>query len=1086
MGAHRIVLAAAAVSILITSALIATLVAFAGQALHQAVHRKLAAAATSIAISGPANTRQATADTATLRAAMRSAFGTAGFAFYRADWSGLLRLPARYATASIPLTQGAALDGISTHAVLASGSWPVPPRPGQPITAALPATAAALLHLSVGDVLLLHDQVSGRPVRVKLTGVFRPRALSGPAAAYWGLNLISASGASTGGGFTTYGPLIVNPAAFGSALPVSEGSWVAQPVTGDIQAGRLARLAAKITAERQSLASSADASLDGLHMTTGLPALLSGIASNLVVARSLLVIGAVLLLLLAAVTLAGVARLLATDREGEFALLTARGGSRWQLTRLSVAEAILLAVVAAAVGGLIGGRLAGFLAHTGPLRAAGLRLPAVSWEVSGAIALTAVFATLITLSPALRTVAPGAARVRRGRQTAIAGLVRSGADLALLGLAALAVWQLHRTLIVAPSASGAIGIDPVLALAPALALIGGTIILLRLLPMAARAADRLASGGNRLVFSLASWEISRHPIRQASVALLVVMAVATGTLALSEHQSWVRSAQDQAAFTAGADVRVDTPSAITPGQAATIGTAPGVRRAMAAAPVPSGGSAEVLAIDPREAADTVLLRGDESKLAAPALFGAITPAGPAPGIALPGHPSGIWITLRLGPASLRLAPAAVIVSVQDSDGNVYQLPAGTLKADGQTHLLTAALAAGRRPVGAAYPLRLTAVTLDYTLLTARASQDGVLSVLGIGASQAGPPSSPARFARGVALGGWTASASSGELDGLQATSDGLTGPSGRPGVTSWQTTAGGAQELSFVPGYGLAAGPTPGAPPSPVYGQLALVESQTSKTPVSAIATRAFLDASNTSVGSTVQVPIAGLMLPVKIVAAVTTFPTVSGGSGALIADLAVIQDTLVSRSVAPVPVTQWWLATATPRDPADLAGRLPAGSALTSSAGLSAALLGDPLSAVPQQALLAIAAAAALLAMAGFGVSIAANTSERRAQSALLFALGVTRRAQASQLCLEEFMLSLPCAVVGLALGAAISRLLVPAITLTANATRPVPPAVTEFAWPMAVPLALAIAIVPVLVAVTTAARRPDPAARLRATESV
>jgi hypothetical protein len=1086
MGAYRLVLAAVALLTLITAALLATLATFAGQALSQAVHRRLATApGASIAISTAVNASQAAASTRTIRAAMRSAFGPAGYALYRAQWSDPLSFPARYAAVSVPLTQAASWDGISTHAALVSGGWPGPPRPGQPVAAALPTSAAALLHLAIGDILVLHDQASGHPVRVKLAGLFRPRALTGPAAAYWGLDIIGSGGSgASGGGFTTYGPLIVNPAAFGSAVAVSQASWVAEPDTAGIADGQLARTAAKVSAELQFLGS--NGSLNGMQVTSGLPALLSGVGSNLLVARSLLTIGAVLLVLLAAVALAGAARLLTTDREGESALLSARGSSRWQLAGLGVAEAALLAAVAAAAGGLAGGRLAGVLARTGPLRAAGLRLPSVTPAVGGAIALTAVFAVIITLGPTLA--APGAVRMRRGRPAAIAGFVRSGADLALVVLAVLAAWQLRRYLIVAPSANGTAGIDPVLVLAPALAIVGGTVILLRLLPALTRAGDRLAARGSRLILSLASWEVSRHPIRQASVALLVVMAVATGALTLSAHQSWVRSAQDQAAFAAGADVRVDTPAAVTLGQAGRIAGTPAVRCAVPAAPLTPVGASEVLAIDAPQAAGAVLLRPGESTLAAPALFGAISPAGPAPGIALPGHPAGVSLTASLGPAALRLAPASVTVTVQDSRGDAYQLAAGTLPADGRAHVLTADFGPGGRPLGAAYPIRLTGVAVSYTMLPAATLRQAVFTVHGVAAPGAATSSSAGRALLAV-LGGWTPAASSGELASLQSVGGGLAAPSAAPGITSWQAVAGGARTLSFSPGYGLATPPPhlfgPPGPPLPIYGQLTLLPDYAGR-PIPAIATSAFLTAKNTGVGSVVQVPVGGVTLPVKIVTAVTHFPTVTGSDGGVIVDLATVQAALAGNSAAPLPVTEWWLATAGSGDPPGLAGRLPAGSVVTSSGRLAAALLGDPLSAVPQQGLLAIAAATALLAMAGFCVSIAANISRRRQQNALLSALGVTRGSQARQLCLEELMLSLPSALVGLALGAAISGLLVPAITLTTNATRPVPAAVAEFDWSLALPLALAVAVLPVLVAAATVARRPDPAAGLRTAESL
>jgi predicted lysophospholipase L1 biosynthesis ABC-type transport system permease subunit len=177
--------------------------------------------------------------------------------------------------------------------------------------------------------------------------------------------------------------------------------------------------------------------------------------------------------------------------------------------------------------------------------------------------------------------------------------------------------------------------------------------------------------------------------------------------------------------------------------------------------------------------------------------------------------------------------------------------------------------------------------------------------------------------------------------------------------------------------------------------------------------------------------------------------------------------------------VTEWWMRTH---------GRpaaLPAGSTVTYRAAVTAALLGNPLSSAPQQAMLAVAVAAALLAAVGFAVSVAASAAERRSQDALLAALGLARGARARLLCLEELMLSIPSAAAGLLLGAAAAKLLIPAITLTPAATAPVPPALAEFPWPAAVALALVVATVPVLAAAATMARSPDPAEQLRTAES-
>ena len=104
-----------------------------------------------------------------------------------------------------------------------------------------------------------------------------------------------------------------------------------------------------------------------------------------------------------------------------------------------------------------------------------------------------------------------------------------------------------------------------------------------------------------------------------------------------------------------------------------------------------------------------------------------------------------------------------------------------------------------------------------------------------------------------------------------------------------------------------------------------------------------------------------------------------------------------------PLGVTQWWLATAGSQVPPALTAALPPGASVTSAAALAAATAGDPLSAAPQQALLAMAAAAALLAITGFWVSIAANVRQRRAENALLAALGVAQRSAAAQLFIGE-----------------------------------------------------------------------------------
>ena len=199
----------------------------------------------------------------------------------------------------------------------------------------------------------MRDRISGHLVRFVVTGLYRPRQVSEP---YWGLNDVALGGSSTLSGFTTYGPLTVPSWAFAGPLPVDGGSWLAVPRTASLPADQLRTIADNVNGLRQALAQAIQ--LPDLTLATGLPSVLNGTASNLDVARSLLAICAVLLFLLAAAALLAVARLLAGQREGESAMLTARGANRWQLVRLAAAEAVPLCVLCAVAGALAGVGLA--------------------------------------------------------------------------------------------------------------------------------------------------------------------------------------------------------------------------------------------------------------------------------------------------------------------------------------------------------------------------------------------------------------------------------------------------------------------------------------------------------------------------------------------------------------------------------------------------------------------------------------------------------------------------------------------------------------------------------------------------------
>ena len=318
-------------------------------------------------------------------------------------------------------------------------------------------------------------------------------------------------------------------------------------------------------------------------MTSGLPQLLVGIASTIVLTRSLFTIAALLLLLVAGGRLVLAARLLAGMREEESALLRARGATRWQVVRPVLAEAMLLGAAASLAGVLAGTRLTRVLARLADLRLDGYTgrgIAPLAWL--SALAMLVLCAAVMAW-PALHAPAPDAARLRRGRQARLAGIAWAGGDLALVALAAVAVWELRGYSAVAHPAAGIARDRSRGRPRPrAGAGRGGA---------SSRSAGcrcwpgwptRRPTAARRLAAAMVSWQIARRPIRQAGPVLLVVVAVATTTLALAGYASWRQSAADQAAFAVGSDARVDAADQLPLGATGTIIRAPGVTAATSA------------------------------------------------------------------------------------------------------------------------------------------------------------------------------------------------------------------------------------------------------------------------------------------------------------------------------------------------------------------------------------------------------------------------------------------------------------------------------------------------------------------------
>ncbi|WEV27809.1 ABC transporter permease [Streptomyces sp. 71268] len=1140
--AHRLLLAAALLTVLLTTAVLATLGAFSaaiGDAglRHALRERSAAPAALRVATDLPESERAA-AERAVRRGAERT-FDGLPVTLRSMARSGPYALPRELQSAAArqgepDLTLFAAMD--RTRVTLTTGAWPngAPQEPGKSgksaangkdgkgdkgdkaaaaLPVALPETAAARLGLRVGADLTLTDRLSGPPVRILITGLYRPKDRTDP---YWQLDDLGGSGVRTLA-FTTYGPLLTDDAAFRDERVAQAGmSWLATADFSGVSADDVDGL--RSAAERGRAALAKDPALGGPEVSTGLPTVLDQADRSLLGARSTLLIVTLQLVLLAGYALLLVARLLSTERAGETELLLARGASGPRIARLAAIEALLLAGPAAVAAPLLAGPLMELIAAYGPLARVGLDLDTgLTWQtcvIGGAVALGCAAAVV---APALLGArARGGPSVVRARASALPAPLRAGADVGLLVIAGVAYWQLDQQSDdgggVLSGDGGALGVDPVLVAAPALALLAGTVLTLRLLPPVARIAERRAARGRGLPTALAGWQLARRPLRGAGPVLLLVLAVAMGMFAVGQGASWERSQDDQADFAAGTDVRVLSSRIPQLGQGGAYASVPGVAAAAPAARVQfglSGGrGASLLALDARHAKGSLLMREDLADRDAQAVLDTVAPreAVERPGIALPGTPDELRLTARLGApdapggTSPSKASAAVTVTIEDRFGVPYPLRIGQLPVDGKPRTLVAGIARtagapGGKPAG---PLRLTSIKLDL-LQSARAERHAFevseLRAVGAdGAAEAVPV--PDGF-------DWRATATFAEEEPGNVRA--------RPRAERPRHTADRPLTAGYDTGHHVGDDLIPSRPTS-TFTFAAPWPRQPG--PLTAVATDRFLDSSGAKVGSTVSVPVAGETLPVRVVAAVRALPTTgaaaertsgaataagddqgaadaaaTGGStsdgGALLVDFRAVNQALAARDSAALPPSEWWLRPAPGKgeqvvaalrqrpdtDPAQVIAR----------SEIADDLHDDPFGAGPQAGLAAAALVAAALAAVGFAVSMAGSLRERAAEFGVLRALGAPRRQLARMVAAEQALLISLALAVGLALGTVLTRAVVPLIVLTGEAAQPVPEVLVELPlWQVGGVLA-AVAAVPVLIVAAVALRRGDPVATLR-----
>lgn len=277
-----------------------------------------------------------------------------------------------------------------------------------------------------------------------------------------------------------------------------------------------------------------------LDFASGVPELIDAslariAAMSALIALSVSGLAGVLVAVLALAVRAVIAR-----RAVSLRLAAARGAGELQLRGAMLLEGLLLSVPA----GLAGLAIAIAVIPT-PLPAAATALPVVV-----ALLPAVLFAALTSSRPIAR---------RRGDLAGIdRGRTRGFVELAIVGLAGVALVLLVRRGLVGPS--GVVGIDPLLSVTPLLLAVVGCLVALRLYPLALRGLERGVRRAGDATAVVGAARAIRDPALGFATALALVVGVAVIVFSTVMATTVRAGLESRAATEVGADVRVTAPA----------------------------------------------------------------------------------------------------------------------------------------------------------------------------------------------------------------------------------------------------------------------------------------------------------------------------------------------------------------------------------------------------------------------------------------------------------------------------------------------------------------------------------------------
>ena len=407
---------------------------------------------------------------------------------------------------------------------------------------AVQANAAAALGLRAGD------QVSLNQVVFTVSGTWRPIDPLDPR--WYGDEAVET------GGSDRRGPFVITEDAWDRFDLQPKAVWTVVATSIDDFTSSNSSSVGSAWATVQRAWRGEVSGFDSLQIQSQLARTLDDFDQRVEGLRAIEPVAAALIAGSALVALWQLVQVLVASRERDALLFWARGRSTAAIASLVAGEVASATVFGAAVGV----SAVVIALSVAPIAGQSLVLRPSAFVVPTLVVIAAI---LIAAASSYRSTTSVTQSTRGGRGDSRARRVAAPGAVLLVALgAALSVWQLRRYgSPLTTNADGSTGIDPLVVVAPALALIAVVLAALAAFPAVVGLHSRRIRGSGVVGIHLAARTLARQTARVAAPLVIVALAVGSGTMAATFSATWSHLYAQNAALHVGADVRVSSPLA---------------------------------------------------------------------------------------------------------------------------------------------------------------------------------------------------------------------------------------------------------------------------------------------------------------------------------------------------------------------------------------------------------------------------------------------------------------------------------------------------------------------------------------------